>query len=266
MFQKVGLTVDVVEYRTSRERDAAFAAGELDAVVADPVSVIRLREKGHSSRIVTVCLGVTPLQGRHGLLVAPRSRIRLVAELKDVPIGVSRGTVEEYVLDRLVNRRPRTWQAKRIDVPSPAERARQLSNGSIEAAILPDPYFSVAARSGCRVLISDTVEQRTVSQTVLAVSDAVLARPSGVSAVQRLLGAWDSAVSAVNTDPARSRTLLAERLGLGSDISHRYRMSRFPTHRLPDAWYLDDVSAWMLSAGLSEHAPSYNELVWEPGL
>lgn len=263
VFDKIGVPVELVTFDSPEERDEAFRAGDINAYVGDVVSVVRLREQGAASRIVTVCLGVTRTQGRVGIVSAPGSGIVKAEQLKSVPIATSSGTMEEFVVDRLLMRSLGVWGENKSYIDDPAQRLAAITSRMIPAAVLPEPYLTLAVRRHAHLILSDT-RGENLSQTVLAVSDRVLSRPAGVSAVQKLLGAWDAGSIMVNTKRAQYRPLLVTMARFPDAVMKRYRMNKYPYHELPTDLQIAAVSRWMVKRKLLRSAPAYTDITWHP--
>jgi NitT/TauT family transport system substrate-binding protein len=265
VFEKMGLTVSLVPFTAEQERDAAFRSGTIDAFVGDVLAVARLSAAGSGNRIVTVCLGATAAQGRYGIVASARSRLRYERDLANVPIATSFGTLDEYVLDKLLGKRMRTWAVKKVQVADPALRLAMLTSGTVDAALLPEPYLSVAILRHGRLVLSDT-RGANLSQTVLSVSDAYLTTEGGVSAIDRLIGAWDAGASLVNTKRAQFRPLLVVQANMPKSLSLHYRMNTYPHHGLPAEADVTSMLTWMHDKGLLTAVPRYTDITWTPGL
>jgi NitT/TauT family transport system substrate-binding protein len=265
VFDKVGIVVYLVPFATEQQRDAAFRAGTIDAFVGDVLAVARLSAQGSGNRIVTLCLGATPAQGRYGIVASARSGLRFSWELANVPIATSFGTMDEYVVDRLLGSRMRTWAIKKVQVADPAQRLAMLTTGTLDAALLPEPFLSVAILRHGRLVMSDT-RGANISQTVLSVSDAFLTTEGGVSAVDKLLGAWDAGASLANIQREQFRQLLVTQAGMPKSLSKHYRMNTYPHHDLPAEPDVTSVLTWMRKKGLLTAVPSYADITWTPGL
>ena len=262
-FDKLGVAVQIVAFSSTEKRDAAFKSGAIDGFVGDILTVAALRNHGFKGRIVTVCLGSTPTQGRVGLVSAHGSRLSLVSQLENVRVATPSGTMEEYVLDGLMQKRTRSWTVKKRYVESAQERYDLLTQGRVKAAILPEPYLSLAIRRRGHLIVDDT-KGRNLSQTVLVFSDSFLGKPQGASAVDRLLGAWDSGSSNVNSRRKIFRPLLAEKAHLPGPLKKHYRMSSYPHHQLPTRQEIASVLEWMQRKGLLRSRPAYADITWTP--
>jgi len=202
MFETAGLPgVEIVTFQSAQERDAAFAAGEIDAFMGDIIAAAQLESSDLPVTIATVMLGADPNQGRFGVVAAPQSAYNDLAALAGVPVGTSSNTIQEYVLDGLMQQAGVAAEdIVKEEVDKVPVRFDLVMNGQIAAAALPEPLLSLAEAQGARILAVDTGGEN-LSQTVLVFSDAYLAAAGGIETMTALLDVWDEAVAVVNEDP-----------------------------------------------------------------
>lgn len=264
LFKDAGLDVRIVGYGSAQERDAACKGGTVDAVASDLVAAARLRGSGTGVRVVTVMLGATPAEGRYGIAVKPGSTVTSLVDLAGKPVGTSTGTLEEYVLESLMYEAglgPK--DIKEHAVKTASARLESLLGGQLEAALLPEPYLSLAEKRGVKVVAQDT-RDANLSQTVLVASGHFLDTEGGSAATAKLLEVWSKAAQAINKDPASYRPLLAKKVEALAPVASSYRMSRYPSAQLPT---LDDAEAvfdWMYGNGLVPESVTYDALMWKP--
>lgn len=260
-FAPAGLRVEIVTFQSAQERDAALVAGSIQAFMGDLIATASLEAAGTPVSVATVMLGATPAEGRFGVVAAPGSDLHSLADLAGVPVGTSSGTIQEYVLDGLMAAAgvPASGvvveEVKKVPV-----RFQLLVSGKVRAAALPEPLLSLAESMGAR-LLADDAQGRNLSQTVLVVSDAYLARPGGREAVRRLLSVWDRGAAAVDADPDAWRNTLVEKARLPDALRATYRVNHYPAHRLPERAEVDAVLAWMRGKGLLRTDLTYEDLV-----
>ncbi len=265
MLAKAGVQLQIVPFQSAQERDAAFTAGAIDGFMGDLIAVGELYDARFKTRVVTVCLGATPAEGRFGLVSAPDSGIRRIAQLANVPVGTSSGTIQEYVLDGLMAEAgiPAS-EVKKEEIKKVPVRFELLMNNAIKAAALPEPFLSLAVKQGAH-LVADDTKGANLSQTVLAFSQDFLAKPEGAEAVERLLGVWDEGAAAVNADPNAFRQLLVDKARLPQPVASSYRINAYPKHQLPTEAEVSAVTAWLAEKGLTKSMLTYAGLTWAPG-
>jgi NitT/TauT family transport system substrate-binding protein len=264
LFKKAGLTVEITTFQSAQERDAALTASAIDGFMGDIIAATALRAGGVPVRITTIMLGATPKEGRFGIVAAPGSKVTSLEQLAGVPIGVSSGTIQEYVLDGLMGQAGIPLdQVKKEEVKKVPVRFELLMSGKLAAAALPEPLLSLAVKQGAK-LIADDTQGANLSQTVLVFAEKYLDDPAGAAAVTKLLGVWDEAVAIVDKDPNAQRTLLVEKARLPEPLKTDYQVNTYPTHQLPAQQQVGDVLEWMKGAGLLTKDVTYADLTWSP--
>jgi len=261
LFAEAGLEVEIVVFQAAQERDTAFASGAVDAFMGDIIAAANLEAAGSPVALATVMLGQTAAEGRFGIVAAPGSTATSLADLAGVPIGTSAASIQEYVVDTMMDAAgvPADKVAKEI-VPKVPVRYDLLKNGQLKAAALPEPFLSLAKLEGATVIADDTTGDN-ITQTVLGVSDEYLAVPAGLATVRALLGAWDEAADMINADPNAYRTLLVEMARLPEPLKDTYEVNTYPQSAAPTAEMVDPVLAWMAEKGLLQAEITYDDLV-----
>jgi NitT/TauT family transport system substrate-binding protein len=236
-------------------------------------------------KVVTVMLGATPAEGRFGIAVKPGSKITSPGQLANVKVGVSSATIQEYVMDSILKGSGvATGAILKEEVKKVPVRFELLMSGKLEAAALPEPFLSLAAKTGARVIADDTIATASqiptkcvectvtaagdwasggnISQTVLVFTQKYLDDPAGSAAVVKLLSVWNEAVGVVNKDPNSFRGLLVEKARLPEPLATSYPVNTYPTAQLPTQLEYNAVMRWMMQGHLLKAPVVYGELMW----
>ena len=258
-YTEEGLMVELVPFLSALERDSALTAGAIDGAITDPVGAL-LFDRGRAMiKITALCLGLTPAEGPFAILAAPGSEVSSVEELKGVEIAVSNATIIEYVTDRLLeNQGFGPGEIKKIEVKKMPIRMQMLLSGSVKAATLPEPLASIAAGKGATVLISDSENSESLSQTVIVFRTQVLTERK--EAVARFFKAYSRAVEAINTDPEQYRTLFVEKGRIPPFLADKYTIPRYPKPAPFSKALYDPVVTWLADKKLADPVP-YEQMV-----
>ena len=62
-FEKHGIDVEIVNFQSAAERDAAIQAGAVDGVEGDLLAVALIRQGGTPVKAVSLAMGTTPMKG-----------------------------------------------------------------------------------------------------------------------------------------------------------------------------------------------------------
>ena len=261
VFKKYGLEVEVVNFNSALERDAALLAGEVDAVITDPLAIILLRNQGYDVRITSLCLGKTPEEGVFAILAAPNSDIWKVEDLEGRQIAISSNTIIEYVTDMILSKYGITYE--KMEVKQIPTRLRMLLDGKVEAATLPEPLASFAVSKGARLIVSDAMLDESVTQTVIAFRGEVVDKNK--DAIRKLFKAYAEAVKEINSNPEKYRKKFIEIARVPEEISESYKMPKYPEpEKFPEEFYLKYLN-WAYRKGLISKEIPYEEAVYDIG-
>jgi NitT/TauT family transport system substrate-binding protein len=261
-FATQGLTeLEIVTFQSAQERDAAFAAGAIDAFMGDIIAAANLQAGGQPTTIGTIMLGADQSQGRFGVVAAPNSGVKSLTQLANVPVGTSSATIQEYVLDGLMSESGVPSASVRVEeVKKVPVRLELLMAGKIKAAALPEPFLTLAEQGGAPLVASDTSATANLSQTVLVFSDKYLEKPGGAAAATAVLKAWDLAVNDINKAPQAVLPLLVEKARLPKSLATTYKVNTYPTAQLPTQAQVDAVLSWMKTKGYLKGNVTYDDL------
>ena len=261
-FATAGIDVTITVFASAVERDAALTAGAIDGEMGDLIAAAALREGGVPVKVATIMLGATATEGRFGIAVKPGSKVTDLKGLANVPVGTSSATIQEFVLDQLMEAAGvPAAKVKTVEVKKVPVRFEQLMAGGIDAAALPEPFLSLAEKTGAKVIADDT-KGANISQTVMLFSEKYLNAAGSADAVTRLLGVWDAAAATINADPASFRQLLVDKAKLPAPLATSYVVNTYPKAQLPTEEEVTRVLDWMQTKGLIKTPLTYGDLTW----
>jgi NitT/TauT family transport system substrate-binding protein len=257
--------VDIVEFQSAQERDAAFASGAIDGYMGDVIAAANLAAAGKKNVIWTVMLGADQRQGRFGIAVPPKSKVTTLADLAGVPVGTSSATIQEYVLDGLMREAGVATDSIKVEeVKKVPVRYQLLMAHKLKAAALPEPFLSLAQQNGAKIIADDTKSKANLSQTVLVLSSDYLGQVGGASTGAGLLSAWDAAVADINANPNAYRQMLVDKAKLPQSLAATYKVNTYPTHQLPAPADVAPVLSWMSGKGYLKTDVTYEQITGSP--
>lgn len=260
LFAKAGLKVELVTFNSAKDRDLALQARSIDGEVADIIATALLRKGGTPVKIVSLTMGATPDEGRFALLTRPGSPIHLPEQLRGATIGISENTIIEYVTDRLLQGAGvEISSVEKVAVPQIPQRLQLLLGGRLEAALLPDPFASLAEKKGARVILDDTKGSRNLSQVVLIFREEAIKEEAPV--IKKLLQVYAEAANLISRNPARYRELFIAKARVPDDLRDTYLAPKFAPPQLPQRSEVAGVLEWMMQKKLLSSAYSYEEMV-----
>lgn len=258
-FAAAGVQVLLVPVASAAERDQLLQAGQLDGVINDLVALALYNRE--TSRLVGVryAMQATSTTPQFRILAAGSTDITIPQQLRGVQIGLSQGTVIEYVTERLL-------AAAGLDpteiiglaVPKIPERLALLGAGQLPAATLPEPLASLAVQQGARVILDDT-RLPQLSCSVFAFRREIIAAQPEV--VRGFLAAIERASAEINADKTRWEGLLSAQNLIPPPLLGTYTLPDYPDAATPTREQFEDVVRWLRSKGLLATDVAYETVI-----
>ncbi|MEW6265532.1 MAG: MetQ/NlpA family ABC transporter substrate-binding protein [Thermodesulfobacteriota bacterium] len=259
LFEKEGLEVRITSFQSALERDAALQAGRLDGYFGDLLNTILLVNAGQKLAILTTAFHTHPRFRVFGLAGSPKSNFKALTDLKGQAVAISRATVIEYLLDRMLAAQGLgadfvvKQEIKQIPI-----RMQMLLEGQVASALLPEPLLTLAEDKGARVLADDRNLDTCV--TVIALNrDRLSQEPTLAS---RFRKAYAGAVQRINQDPGSYKQLLVTKTNFPAGLKDKYQVPIFPPVGLPAEADVAAAREWLTANRLILRTSSYQELVW----
>lgn len=259
IFAEEGLEVEFVPAASAAERDQLMQAGQIDGMINDLVAVLLANRDQVQLVVVRFARAASAADPNYRILASAQSGITDVGGLRGVPIGVSEGTVIEYVTYRLLEAEglaPQDIQV--VAVPKIPDRMALLESGELQAATLPDPLSSLALQAGARLILDDTAHPEFGTSVLSFRRQVVEQSPD---AVRGFLRALEKATAMVNAEPERWSSLLIENKLVPAPLLESYRLPEFPAASVPSAAQYADALAWAVARGLLAGGAPYAEAV-----
>ena len=158
LFQKEGLDVKVVPFKSALEIGAAMRAGRLDGHFGDLMNVFTQNETGIKQKVVLTTTHTHPEQRCFGMLVSPKvKKYEKLGDLDGTSTAMSSSTIIDYLLDRMKETESLPAGAvKNLEVKQIPIRLQMLQSGQVETAMLPEPLVTLVEQKGGRVLWNDS--------------------------------------------------------------------------------------------------------------
>jgi len=254
LFEKQGIVVEIVPFRSTVEMNSALLAGELDGIIQDVFGAVNLNKEREPVKLV----GWSVMPRMFEVVASPGSNITYVADLKHREVAVGIGTIMDYALDRLLMAEGLDDEdIIKVNVPSMPLRLEILSQGKVAAAILTPPLSDLAVLNGGRIIVDDT-RQPFAGPGLVFSTDALRDKSE---AIDRCIQAWQQAVGLINTEPEKYHSLLTEVARVPEAVSRRMEVPTFPKLRLPTEAEVDSVVSWMIGKELVSKPITFAEVV-----
>ncbi len=247
-FDQYAVAVAAIPVGSGLERDQLMQSGAIDGMLNEMATTANFNREQTRVRIVATARKAYPHYPLFRILSAPGSDLSSPADLKGIPIGISKNTIIEYVTDRLLAAEGLSPdQIVKKSVPAIPERYQLLLQGQLKAATLPDPLAKSALEAGAGSVVDDSTYPL---YSISVLSFNVEALETKADAVRQFLKAWNQAAQDINADPESYRGLLLQKIRVPENIQQTYRIPPFPLREIPGAEAWADVMNWMVSKGL----------------
>ncbi len=258
-FAAQGIAVEFIPAASAAERDQLLQAGQIDGFITDLVALALYNRE--SPQVVAVRYAMVPTAdfAQFRVLAANKSGITTVEGLRGVPIGVSEGTVIEYVTHRLLEAEGLPSDAiTTLAVPKIPERMALLDAGELRAATLPEPLASLAMQQGAMVIADDTRHPEIACSLYAFRKEIIDQQPQTVRA---FIAAIDKASASINADKSRWSDLLTEKGLVPAPLAGAYTLPNYPANAIPTEAQFADAVAWLQATGRLSTAPTYKDSV-----
>lgn len=248
LFGKHNLRVEFIPIASAPERDQLIAAGQADGMINETLSTILFNKEKTQVQIIRYALQPTAESGHFFILASAKSGISSPDQLKGVEIGVSQGTVIEYVTDRILEEKGLSpEEIVTISVPKMSDRSALLASGELKAAVMPDPLATLAILSGAKVVASDA-EFPQYGYSVYTFSSKTIKEHPG--SIKSFLSSIEDAVTLINANPSRYGTLLSDKKVVPASLVNTYQVPTFPLASIPTKEEWKDSMDWAREKGL----------------
>jgi NitT/TauT family transport system substrate-binding protein len=255
MFAAHGVNVELVPVASAPERVQLEAAGQVDGSINEILSVMQFNKDSVQMQAVRYALRPTEGYGHFFILASAQSSITTPDGLKNVEIGVSQGTVIEYVTERLLqNAGLSADEIKTIPVPKIPDRMALLASGELMAGTLPDPLGALAVQSGAVIVLDDSAHPEYGFSVYSFRKDVIDAHPK---AIQSFLAAIDEAIALINNDPTQYTDILSEAKIVPAPLLEAYKVPPFPAAGVPTQAEWNDALSWAKDKGMLDVDVSY---------
>ena len=255
LFEKHNVIVEVLPAGSAPKRDEMINAEQADGMVNEVVSTIFYNRDETQVQIVRYARTATSDSPIFFILSSGQRGITDINQLKKVEIGVSHGTVIEYLTDRLLQAEGFSNEdIKTVAVPDIGQRMALLGSGELEAAMLPDPLASLVRQQGAVIVIDDSSHPEYSHSTVAFRKAFIDENPE---AVRDFLAAWEDAVDLINADPQKFADLMVDRKLVPAPLEGQFPVPIFVKAGVPSQEQWDDTIDWVAEKELDAGKASY---------
>jgi len=260
LFEKhLVVKVELIPIASAPERDQLIASGQADGMVNEALSTAFFNKEKVEAQVVRYARAATSEHALFSILAAANSEIQSIEDMKGIEVGISQGTVIEYLTDRLLQLEGFSAEEIRtIAVPKISDRLNLLQTGELKAGMLPEPLTTLAITQGARLILDDSSHPEYSFSTITFRKEVIDGNPE---AVRGFLLAIEDAVALINQQPEKYSDLLIEQKVVPPALKDQFSVPPFVTAGVPTQAQWDDMIAWAIEKGLLEQAVAYSDSV-----
>ncbi len=254
LFENYKLNVELVPVGSGPERDQLLASNQIDGVINEVLTTIMNNRESSNIQIVRFARAATTDTALFSILASQKSGITSIEGLKGQKIGISEGTVIEYLTDRMLQKEGFTpEEIVTVAVPKIPDRMALLSNGELTAGTMPEPVTSLLASQGATVVLADNKYPEISHSAIAFRSEFINQNPE---TVRNFLAAIEEAVQKINADPEKYESTLLDNNILPPPLKGKFIVPQFVTAGVPSVAQYQDVLNWAHEKGmLTEDVP-----------
>lgn len=256
-FKKQGIDVNFQPFKNSKDRDAAFQTGNLDGVICDEIAISLYQNADFDVKIT----GIT--DGDFMLIANAKSGIKSVNDIKGKSVAISEKTSIEYSLDKILEKNSlNPKDVKKSIVPAIPTRLEMLRNNNVDAALLPEPFASLAIKDG-GVLLGSAGNLNIYSSVTAFTQKAIDSKSTEIKAFYK---AYNEAVDYINNTPiSEYEDIIIKTVGYPADMKGKLNLPKFRKNALPQEADVKSVVDWTTKNGLIKKTLDTNTLMNDIG-
>ncbi|MBQ7495970.1 MAG: ABC transporter substrate-binding protein [Bacteroidaceae bacterium] len=201
IYERLGLDLRIHTLWAQLDTDTALLRRRVHVVYSDLVRAMMIQQTDTFD-----LRAVAALPGELQLITNRRGRVRALGQLKERMVAVSRHSITDYWSDRLMDSaRMAQTDIFRPQINSVRIRTDMLCNGTMDAALLPQPFALETRLRGHALNFSTEGLQPRLA--ALLVPTAVLADTTRLQQIRWLFQGYDEAVALRDSLPALLKQL-----------------------------------------------------------
>ena len=259
LFENHGVNIEFVPVASAPERDQVISGEGADGMINELISTMFYNQDQIQVQIVRYARTATSDEPLFRILASEDSGIYNIDDLKGAEVGISHGTVIEYLTDRLLQSQGfSTDEINTIAVPKIPDRMALLDSGELQAGMLPEPLSSLAVLNGAQVVLDDT-SRPEISFSTLSFRKEIIDRHP--EAIKGFLTAIEEATELINENPNQWIHLLGENNLVPPPLMDQFQIPPFVKAGVPSEAQWKDVLDWAIKKNLLDDELSYLDSV-----
>lgn len=239
--KKHGVNIDLETFKAAKDRDAAFQAGKVDGVSTDLVAIAIYQEAGMDVKVTGSTYGQFDL-------VTGDEQVQAISDVAGKEVILSKNTGTEYAVTKMLETAGLTEADITVtEVPQVPTRLELLKNQQSAAAILPEPFVTMAKADGLRVL--ESTQSIGINPFVMGVPAEKVDEKA--DAIRGMYEAYNEAVDYMKShDKADYIQLFIDEIGFPETLKDQIEVPDYPHAQQATVEDVTSAFEWSQKAGL----------------
>ncbi len=253
-YDEFNVNVDLVPFKSAKDRNAAVMGNSLDGADSDYISTAMFQKADIDMRMITVTYE------EFGLLAGKDTGIEKVEDLEGKTILYSKNTVVEYIIDKMLEEVGLTQDNVVMEeVPVLPARLELIREEKGDSALMPDPFKSIAEKDGINII--KTNYDLGIEATAIAITNEYYEANKGN--IEGFLKAYDKSVEYLNTDEGQGKyeDFIIETLGFPEDFKGEFKLPQLQKSFAPPQGDVEEAVQWAYEKGLADTILEYDDIV-----
>jgi NitT/TauT family transport system substrate-binding protein len=207
IFEDNGLDVEITNFETDDQINAAFAAGKLDGTNIATHTALRFAASGLPIKIVLL-----EDQSLEADAILAHSDVGSIQDLAGKSVAFEEGTTSDILLSYALAQNDMTKSDIKVVPLAAANAGAAFIAGKVDAAVTYEPYLTTALKEdpGAKLLYTAGEDPGLVSDVFVVSQDTLDQKPGQIAA---LVKSWGQAVDAYNADKPASQAIIEKSVG-----------------------------------------------------
>ena len=254
-FKEEGVEVELHNFKSAMDRDAALQSGNLDGAISDMLAVAFAKKGGFNLKITS------STNGNYRLVASGGNKATTIESMKGQQIAVSKNTIIEFVLDQILNAAGmQDNSVEKVVIPQIPTRLAMLEDNKLDGAVLPDPLGPIAITKGSHEISSSA--KLNIQPGVIAFRAETI--KNNPEAIKKMYRAYNKAIEYMNKTPQEEYIDYAiEKAGLPPATKTAEKLPKYKLATLPEKSDWERVINWLNKKDLVSEKYSYDSVVSE---
>ena len=260
MFKKNGINVDLVKFSSAADQSKAIEGGGVDAILTDPIVQSMVSKGDKKLKEVCIAVGEKPENGKFFVVASPKTKHNEVKKLEGAKIGISKGTMMEFLLDSYcellgVN----VDKIEKVNIPSLSLRAEALLQNKIDDAVLPESLGELTMAKGAKLVVDDTKLKENLSESIIAFDSDYINKNK--DAMEKFMKSYIEAAKEINNNPQKYKNIILKESNVPQKLWSKFSIPYYNTTSVTDKKLFNRVQTWLIRNKLIKKPFIYNDMV-----